>query len=476
MRNTSFIKRNTALIFTLAFALSAVGCTSNTTPVSPDPENENVTETVTEISEVRITEPVVTRTNISDIRTRNEPVSYDLYSTVNDFSSAYEVKDGYYEINFLKDKEFQKKINDDIRFAMDSLKKFQSPEYTELASRSHSAEVMKTGGIVADIICRNGFLSVLLEYGYVEPFSKTQAGAYSVLLSDSDVQFDHAVTLNYELFSQTRVTDFSELFYSDSDWNSSVPAAEDRIYNNSVSYYPDKKPDMFTLDYIIYATEEGMATARYNTYNLNLSLCRDMISSFYRDMSEVCENTSDVRYDMFTESSLRTCDSCGQDYMYRQIDTSRFYSDDEIVSFNSELDKLYEHGFPGRQNHECFTYRTKMDTIIHYTPDQNMKNIGFNLWGCSDREGCTVYYDPDTYERLNVSAILGTDWKNYIVSPDTGSLPDLSNANPEYFVKLQYVSSENTVKAEISADTESGNINISVIIPSENVNQNYLSL
>ena len=105
-----------------------------------------------------------------------------------------------------------------------------------------------------------------------------------------------------------------------------------------------------------------------------------------------------------------------------------------------------------------------------------MKNIGFNLWGCSDREGCTVYYDPDTYERLNVSAILGTDWKNYIVSPDTGSLPDLSNANPEYFVKLQYVSSENTVKAEISADTESGNINISVIIPSENVNQNYLSL
>lgn len=475
MRNISFFKRNTALICILAFALSAVGCTDNSNSVSPDLENENITETVTEISEAEITEPAVTRKSISDIRTRTESVSDDLYSTVNDFSSAYEVKDGYYEINFLKDKEFQKKINDDIRFAMDSLKKYQSPEYTELASRSHSAEVMKTGGIVADIICRNGFLSVLLEYGYVEPFSRTQAGAYSVLLSDGDVHFDHAVTLNYELFSQTRVTDFSELFYSDSDWISSVRIAEDYVYNDSVPYYAEEKPDMFTLDYIIYATEEGMAVARYNTYDLNLTLCSDMISSFYRDMSEVCENTADFKYDMFTESSLRTCDSCGQDYMYRQIDTSRFYSDDEIATFNAEIEKLYEHGFPGRQNHECFTYRTKTDTIVHYTPDQNMRNIGFNLWGCSDRENCTVYYDPDTYERLNVSAILGTDWKNYIVSPDTDSLPDLSNANPEYFVKLQYISSENTVKAEISADTESGNIIISVSVPSENINQKYLT-
>lgn len=477
----NYKKRISAAAVLTASVFMLTGCTelsSSEVVVKPDttvPITEPVTEAVTEPV---VTEPeTVVRTDINQIRNKPEEQDDYRYSAPADFEECYTVTDGYYQINFLKDKLFQDEINQDIKAAADELKKMSSDDYSSSAARSHSSEVISTGGIVADIICRNGFLSVMLEYGYYEPYAHVQAAAYSTLLQNKqNVRMDHVVTLNYELSTKNRIENFSDLFYNGTDAESCMTSAVYSEYKGNVSYLPDGIPSLFTIDYVIVPTaDEDYAAVRYNSCNLNLSMCDGIISSHYRSMKDISENAADVNYPMYSELSNATCDNCGMDYVYMRFDTSRFYSSGEINSMNAELEKLYEKGFPGKEPHECFALKSSYGTIQHSNPDTSIRNINMNLWTCYDKNGKLYVYDPYSYEPLRVESVLGYEWRDYSTA-DNSEYSDLSSFEAREFRDLKFIPSKNTVKAVIYgySPVYEKEFTVTADVPADTANETYI--
>ena len=484
----SFARKHVTSILTSALLITASvsfgGCSSDQNiTVKPEDYSTAVTDTpvttAPEITEPAVTESEVKLPDISTVRVRPEETEDAKYSSLSDFESCFTVKDGYYQLCFLEDKEFEDRINSDIKDAVNKLKSDRGEDdYSYEASRSHSKNVIDAGGIMADIIIRNGFLSVMLEYGYYEPYGTELAGSYSNLLKDKNtIYFDYAVTLNYELTTQAKINSISEMFFDDADWSQDITSAVYKEYHGNPSFLPEGEPELFTLDYILVPTEDGdYAAVRYNSSDLNLSYCGDMIASHYRSMAGISSLTSDSNYEMYTQSSIETCSNCGMNYIHLRFDTSRFYGDDELASMNSELETLYDHGFMGRENHECFSLRSNYGTVRQYNPESNKRNCGLNLWSYSDKENKVNFFDPYSYERLGIEQVIGWNWRDHAASDDPET-PDISTFEAKGFVSVVYKQSEGIVTAVLTgySPTYQHDITVTANVPADEVNENYLA-
>lgn len=443
---------------------------TTTVPQTEPPVEETVTEPA-------VTEPeTVIRSDISQVMVRPDSSEDQKYSSLSDFEICYTVEDSCYQIDFLEDKLFESEINTDIRNATEELRKSFDESYEKQAVRAHSAESKKAKGICADIICRNGFLSVLLEYGYYEPYSYTQAGAYSVLLKDKNaVYFDHAVTLNYELTTKNKITDFSQLFYSGTDWKDTVRSAAWDEYSGNVGYLPDEIPELFTIDYVLVKTsEDNYSAVRYNSSSLNLSYCDSMISSHYRSMKGITPLAEDTNYIRYSGFYSETCPECQASILKKRYNRSRFYSDAELGQINAELEKLYEKGFPGTENHDCKSNRASTVPVQQFNPDSNILNICMNLWTASDKLGNIQCFDPVTYDRLGAEAVLGNEWRSYASSDK--ETPDTSNFEFYNFTSLNYLQSQNVLKADMKgySPVYGRIISVHADIPGDQANDRYL--
>lgn len=483
MRNN---KCGSVSVSALAAALILCSCTTSS-EIKVKPVDEAVTAPVTEavteavvteaVTEPAVTEPEgVVRTDPGLARVKPAEFEDNKYSGLNNYQECFNVKDGYYRINFLDDKLFEEEINSDIKSAMDSLR-VHKDDFSWEAGKAHSTAVVKADGIVADLICRNGYLSIMLEYGYYEPYATDQAGAYSVLLKNKGTIYaDYAVTLNYELTTKNKINSISELFYSGSDWNADVNSALCSEYNGVVSYFPEGTPELFTIDYFLVKTGDGdYAVERYNSENLGLSYCENMISAHYRSMAQISEKAADRFYSRYTQTTLETCPGCNTKYIWRRFDTSRFYSDSELSQMNYELERLYEHGFPGKENHECWVLRSPYGTVIQNCPDANRVFNRMYIWSCIDKSGYQYYYDPDSYESLSTEAVIGWDWRDYATSDDPDT-PDISAFWPSHFISVKYDPDQHIVRAVLYgfSDTYQRNITVTADIPDDLVNQKYL--
>ncbi len=483
-RKKSFV-RVFAAALCIIFSGSLCGCTNNTDiNVKPDISvTSDVTEAVTEIlteSEPEVTEPepeTVVRKDISSVRKKAETYDDVKYSSLSDYEACYNVTDSYYQIDFLDDKLFEAEINEDIKEAVKELRKSYDESYSRQASRSHSSEVMAAKGIVADIICRNGFLSVLLEYGYTEPYGTVQAGGYSPLLTDKgNIRFDHAVTLNYELTTKNKITDFSELFYSDTDWKSTVTNAIFKEYKGNVAFLPEEKPELFTVDYILIKTsDDDYAAVRYNSSDLNLAYCSDMISSHFAPMNDVTSLCSETYYETYSSVSLETCGGCNMNFIHMRADTSRFYSDAEIASLNAELEMLYDRGFAGRENHECYSLRSNYGTVIQCNPDYNKTVRHMNIWSYTDKYDNMSIFNPYTHERVDTESVIGYNWLDYAESTDP-DMPDISSFALSSLKNIWYSPAEKAVRAELFgfSPVYETDITVRAIIPADNIPSDYL--
>ncbi|WP_044974159.1 hypothetical protein [Ruminococcus sp. HUN007] len=192
----SFIKKHVSCLLAstllITASLSLSSCSSNQEiVVKPDGSTDTAVTgaavTVTEkaeITEPAVTEPEEKLPDLSTVKVKPEQTDDAKYSTVSDYESFLTVRDGFYQLSFLDDKEFEDTINSDIKEASKKLKADYGEEFAYEASRSHSRNVAQAGGIMADVIIRNGFLSVMLEYGYYEPYGTDLAGGYSNLLKN----------------------------------------------------------------------------------------------------------------------------------------------------------------------------------------------------------------------------------------------------------------------------------------------------
>ena len=106
-------------------------------------------------------------------------------------------ENNYYFIDFLKNKDFEKKINADIKEAMDECRQYYDESYITIYRNNEDEYSMleKTDWIRFDGKCQNGYLSVVLYY-----------------YNDYKARPEHIYTLNYDLIREKEITDFSELF------------------------------------------------------------------------------------------------------------------------------------------------------------------------------------------------------------------------------------------------------------------------
>ena len=483
----SFIRKRMTLIITSVLCLSSLytfnSCSeSGNNTVIPDgtpvtvntSETETVTEKLPETTEPE--SPVKNHPDISEVRKRPAETDEYRYSTI-DKEECFTVEDGYYKINFLDDKEFESQINSDIKSASDSLKKFFDDSISRKASRTHSNTVRSANGIMADIMVRNGFISILLEYGYYEPYHTDQAGAYSNLLRKKNTVYcSEAVTLNYELTTKNKINDISEFFYDDADWSSELTAAVFREYGGSPAFIPEGSPELFTMDYILVPTEEnGFAVVRYNSSDLPLDLCGGMITSHYRSMSGVSSLTRDEYYELYTQTENERCPDCGMNFVHKRFSTSRFYSDSELEQMNKQLEIMYENGFPGKEGHGCNQNRSNYGPVWQYTPESNLMTRRLNIWSCINKYHLLYCFDPYTYQSLSIEDVLGQNWRDYASCEDPET-PDVSDFRTDAFITLEHVPSEGKVRASILgySGVYGKNIRVSVNMPAEEINQRFI--
>lgn len=322
-------------------------------------------------------------------------------------------QDNYYKLNCLKNKELQDKINADIREATDSLKPYYDDKYLVDNVWSGNLPIKATDGVSIDALCQNGYLSIILYYcdysvENTDPISYGYGSSYN-----------HAVTLNYDLFTGEKIENLSDLFYEGADY---VPALNNEISDFIANDYipatntPQKidfsgllgEPGVFTIDRIWLPQDNPyFYDSPYLLYTGDQSIYDLMVVGKYRDMSELFENGDiyDYEYsqwelDYFVENGL---------YIPYVI-SSRYHTDEEI----KERSELYYNAYTAAA--EYFKNELKYDFSTNEWPQQlRMSKIGnaYNLTIGFVAADLTAWLDAETLEPLSVSDILGEKWIDY---------------------------------------------------------------
>ncbi|MCM1054114.1 MAG: substrate-binding domain-containing protein [Bacteroides sp.] len=316
---------------------------------------------------------------------------------------GYTISDKYYEITFLTDGELQQRINADIRTAMDNLRQYYDPKYDD-----------KNGidGIILDMDCRNGYLSLVL--GYRNNDVETDPMFVSTSI------FYHAETLNYDLIEGKRIEHFSELFYEGEDFMSDVNKSIDNWISQKLTAYSELEqksdfsgilgePRLFTINSVGLEPQNMYFTcAPFLNYSDNNRRC---IVSQYRDMSEVIakkytEGISDIYYREWE------CYYAVEDGdVYIRIAGSPYHTEEEIVEEDELWYELQKRTWDAiRRSYPEWTSDIGVDIGI----DKNEKYFSVRLRspGAGDLPGAC--FDADTLELITMEMLIGENWRDYV--------------------------------------------------------------
>lgn len=307
-------------------------------------------------------------------------------------------ENNYYFIDFLKNKDFEKKINADIKEAMDECRQYYDESYITIYRNNEEEYSMleKTDWIRFDGKCQNGYLSVVLYY-----------------YNDYKARPEHIYTLNYDLIREKEITDFSELFEDRDNYLAEINRLIEADEGEGAAVLSDP-PECFTiaeffdgngqyqgLDYGI----PGIIDFEHHHIDWGVKLgfipaCHDY------DMSSMVDEEYIIR--------LACPDNCYSmkkgDAIYTLMDSVEGIGESDTELINEILLRLEDRslGYMG------FYKRGSVDNInIPY------KGI-FNFWGITVFDGGaevnTFIYDPVTEERMKLSDILTPEGAEYMES------------------------------------------------------------
>ena len=442
------MKKNTRLRKTICLAAACLTLAASFTGCDLDTENVSSSDILTEDTSI----PAET----SSLPDSNSalPESFEFngihsYLVINNYRFPhYSVEDGYYTIHFLADNDFQDKVNNDIKEAMQKISLSYNKDYlaekdgplyphdwSAIVNSVYNADEMEmANGIAIELICQNGYLSIALGYldsdGYSES-AKTQ-------LKDEfypERYWDIVETLNYDIINNKKIENFSELLCDGADASA--------VLNNAVLYYnndkfitPDTDPEHFTIYYTL-QDNHGEYSNNYSTLQYfsceaeadykNLSLLK---TACYRDMSSKIEKSiaSGQLFDEWTPDAYKVVDEDG--IYYARLKASVDMTADEINEYNSKI-AVIQHKAVDKYGH-CFkdvgiipegaSFPKTMKFSAQASMSETLNNICVvsNLYQDGNK-----YYDIDTAEEITIEALLGPDWKDYLdygkSSSNTGS-------------------------------------------------------
>ena len=316
-------------------------------------------------------------------------------------------------IDFLKDKDFEKKINKDLDDIV-----FQGKDKLNDKWR------MKIEVI-------NGFMNITF---YEYDFKK----------SDTTLFPDSIITLNYDLKNKRRIEKFSDLFYKDNDFTGRLnDIAGKRIsrYADTAKYLKNDfvgllgECDQFRLHTVVISKEAPYFDRDTEIFfDESDVFADDMVTGEYFDNSEVVDidNTSDVFYNEWNSKLVR-----GDDGEAHTVLSSRYHTDEEVTdeyiknleAVCADKEKVYEQAKALRANDE------QVLSYLERNPSMKMSDVLINLYypmlDKSNRERYKTYdlitihfrhndgtpspykFDPYTGDPVMISDILGEKFKKY---------------------------------------------------------------
>ena len=381
------------------------------------------------------------------------------------WNESYKKRNGYYELDFLKDEELQARINGDIRAAMDELRKHYKPEYADTVD-----------GISLKMSCRNGYLSLIL--GYFDDSAGTNVYMETVLA------YHHAETLTYDLIEGKKIERFSDLFFEGEDFLPDVNQSIDNwisqtILNVNRDYVDIStvqkqdfscilgEPRLFTLDQIGLESDNPYFTCapflRYSDDNWH------SVASRYRDMSGIINDKylDDLYNYKYSEWDISYITEDGD--TYKRITGSAYHTEEEVKA----EDKLWY----GLQKRAWETIRkanpnwrfshTDITTLLF----EKYYHIG--LSGVGAGEYPFANFDADTLELVTMEMLIGENWREYL---DESADPDLNYIPSEWFIAD---SKDIRVFAYPDSPTEMEREDfvpmIIFSVPQEEINERYLN-
>lgn len=175
------------------------------------------------------------------------PVHLDAARTTPEYYKNAPVitEDGYYTVKFLKNKDFQNKINEDIRRVSDELYRY-ADNYDYAAEREMDESLH---GVIMSADCKNGYLSLNFYY--------------------CNTDYEHITSLVYDIINEKEIRSFRELYTdngeSDSEFcrlfNDELHKSWDYELFNDVTVTPDNV-DAFSLD-ILWLNDGSDLTSSY---------------------------------------------------------------------------------------------------------------------------------------------------------------------------------------------------------------------
>jgi len=199
----------------------------------------------------------------------------------------------------------------------------------------------------------------------------------------------------------------------------------------------------------------------------------DISDSFsdYPDYKNIVQGPVICRY-----SFKKTCEICGNDYHYLQIESSKYMTSEQIAKYNSDLEKLEDSGLSRMKVKKHYISHSKLSPKIGFccNPFESWYWYGLNLWVDNEHDIFFKFYDPDTYELLSLEDIFGEDWQDYCEYKNEYGIENVA----EYEC---YVANNKKLKCfELMVsgwpdNNESGSVSYNGNIPWENVNKKYIT-
>lgn len=357
---------------------------------------------------------------------KQKPQNYELsteksYLYIRNTDSVfYSVENGYYRLHFLNDSDFENRINQDIKNAMDEISRWYDPGYlaekdgslypfdwVERIANSHgeNTELEKANGQAIELICENGYLSVALGYldcdGYV-PGGDGRPYGY-------ERRWDVVRTLNYDLVGRKKIEKFTDLFYEGTDVLSELNKAVFDDMANDKAEKITTCPEYFTIYYMLQENDGRYYnlydTLLFNDRDYGGEIIKSMVTSEYRDMSDIIvpDLADRINQDVVPAFTYKFVTEDGVEYT--RIESANFKSAAEVEKMNEDIKKIQHDAY------EKFGKTSSGPVRISLLEDSGLKNI----WSVDGLNKEMAYcYDTETLELLRIEDIIGENWKDYI--------------------------------------------------------------
>lgn len=461
---------------------------------SKKPESSIVPMT-SEVSEVSVTtsdketESVYDEKEISNVDYEMQNQSEDIfpepffkfyYLTTKTYSQitkeySYDAEEKYFRINFLKDKEFENQINQEIAELLESMpSEFKYPDSAPSAFHTgiNSAEINEEANENPET--KDIFIIPCIRNGY---FSFMIAGRITDTVTGTE-RFEHAHSFMYDLVEKKKVNSLNEFFSEEND-------SEKLIQKYTEEYGHEGEITGFANYNIIYSgkNDESFFVPLNMTFavenNIPFTRTRDFSEILDEDFITAAEQESVIKWG--TETIV--CN--GTEISYDTLEKSTLYPDSWCEKHNrikkavmEDMVKIFEVNGGFTDTNRCYIFSNQCnisDTLL----GRNVQNFYRNL--CMYYSPSVTMYDTDTVKKINISDIFTEEGTEYI----SGLSEEKSFADKEYFIDMlnteqitfRYEKStvSDTVKMFFSYNSQLNNPEsiLEADIPAEMMNNRY---